>query len=105
MALSWYEMNGIRQGGHRYDSTMMTDRSAHLDNIAEQLSSLSKKLRDCTDPEERRVLLRQFRSLLGEADKIVDESAAAVPRVAVARHGSQRYVAQSPPHAVFIFCP
>jgi hypothetical protein len=49
---------------------MMTDNSADLYLIAKRLAILTKQLKGCTDPEERRVLLKEFRILLGEADRI-----------------------------------
>jgi hypothetical protein len=49
----------------------MTDISATLRPIAEQFSILTQKLRNNTDPEIRRALLRQFRVLLADADKII----------------------------------
>lgn len=51
---------------------MMTDNSAaDLYLIAERMAVQTKKLKDCIDPEERRVLLKEFRTLLGEADRII----------------------------------
>ena len=49
---------------------MMSDISASLQAIAEQLAMLSKTLRNNTDPESRRALLRTFRVLLAEADRV-----------------------------------
>jgi hypothetical protein len=49
---------------------MMTDTSADLHVLAKRLAILTKQLKGCTDPEERRVLLKEFRILLGEADRI-----------------------------------
>jgi hypothetical protein len=51
----------------------MTDTSATLHAIAEQFAILTEKLRNSTDPEKRRTLLRQFRALLADADEIVAE--------------------------------
>ena len=39
--------------------------------IAEQFAHLSSELRNCTDPETRLNLLKQFRVLLAEADVIL----------------------------------
>jgi len=50
---------------------MMSDTSASLQAIAEQLATLSKTLRSKTDPENRRALLRTFRALLAEADRVI----------------------------------
>jgi hypothetical protein len=50
---------------------IMTETSAHLYAVAEQLAILTNTLRNCTDPENRRALLREFRVLLSEADKII----------------------------------
>jgi hypothetical protein len=50
---------------------MMTDNSADLDVIAKRLAILTSQLKGCIDPEERRVLLKEFRTLLGEADRII----------------------------------
>jgi hypothetical protein len=50
---------------------MITDNSADLYLIAERMAAQTKKLKDCIDPEERRVLLKEFRTLLGEADRII----------------------------------
>jgi hypothetical protein len=50
---------------------MITDTSGHLYAIAEQLAILTNKLRNSTDSENRRGLLREFRVLLAEADKII----------------------------------
>jgi len=50
---------------------MMSDSSESLQAIAEQLATLSKTLRNDTDPESRRALLRRFRVLLADADKVV----------------------------------
>ena len=52
---------------------MMTDTSARIHVIAEQLEVLSKELRNSRDPESRRALLRNFRVLLAEADKVIAE--------------------------------
>jgi hypothetical protein len=52
---------------------MMTDRSAMLHAIAEQLAVLSSELRNNFDPEGRRALLKKFRVLLGEADRVIQE--------------------------------
>jgi hypothetical protein len=49
---------------------MMSDRSASLQAVAEQLATLSKTLRNNADPESRRALLRTFRVLLAEADRV-----------------------------------
>lgn len=66
--------NLARPGSYdRLGSPMMKNTSAHLHSIAEHLAILTKKLRECTDPVERRVLLKEFRVLLGEADKISAE--------------------------------
>lgn len=54
----------------------MTDAPKPLREIAEQFGSLSKELKECTDPGRRRELLRQFRTLLGEADRIIADQAA-----------------------------
>jgi hypothetical protein len=51
----------------------MTDTSANLPAIAERFAILTKKLRSSTDPEYRRALLREFRVLIAEADKILRE--------------------------------
>ena len=50
---------------------MMSDTSASLQAIAEQLATLSKTLRSKADPENRRALLRTFRALLAEADRVI----------------------------------
>jgi hypothetical protein len=50
---------------------MMSVSSASLHAIAEQLATLNNPLRNNTDPESRRDLLRTFRLLLAEADKII----------------------------------
>jgi hypothetical protein len=52
-------------------SIMITDTSGYLYAIAEQLAILTNKLRNSTDSENRRGLLREFRVLLAEADKII----------------------------------
>jgi hypothetical protein len=49
----------------------MSDPSASLQAIAEQLATLSKTLSGNTDPESRRALLRTFRVLLAEADRVI----------------------------------
>jgi len=49
----------------------MSDTSASLQAIAQQLATLSKALRNNTDPETRRALLRSFRVLLAEADTVI----------------------------------
>jgi hypothetical protein len=50
---------------------MMSDTSASLQAVAELLATLSKTLRNNTDPESRRALLRTFRVLLAEADRVI----------------------------------
>jgi hypothetical protein len=50
---------------------MVTDTSADLYVIANRLAILTKQLKGCTDPEERRVLLKEFRISLAEADGII----------------------------------
>jgi hypothetical protein len=50
----------------------MTDASA-LHAIAEQLATLSNELIDNADTKSRRTLLKKFRVLLAEADKIIEE--------------------------------
>lgn len=50
---------------------MTSDASARLHVIAEQLATLSKTLSNNTDPESRRTLLKKFRALLAEADRVV----------------------------------
>jgi len=50
---------------------MTSDASARLHTIAEQLATLSKTLSNNTDRESRRALLRKFRALLAEADRVV----------------------------------
>jgi hypothetical protein len=52
---------------------MMTDSCANLHALAQQLAVLSNELRNNTDPESRVALLRKFRVLLAQADKIVAE--------------------------------
>jgi hypothetical protein len=49
----------------------MSDASASLQAIAEQLAMLSKTLKNNTDPESRRALLRSYRVLLAEADRVI----------------------------------
>ena len=44
-----------------------------LHAIAEQLAVLSSELRNNFDPEGRRALLKKFRVLLGEADRVIQE--------------------------------
>lgn len=61
----------IRPGLH----TMMTDTSGTVQSIAEQLATLSKKLRNNTDPENGRALLREFRLLLKQAYEAISEEA------------------------------
>jgi len=39
--------------------------------IAEKFGSLSKELKVCTDPARRMDLLKEFRAVLAEADRIV----------------------------------
>jgi len=50
---------------------MMSDTSASLQAVAEQLATLRKTLRNNTDPQSRRALLRTFRVLLAEADRVI----------------------------------
>lgn len=54
---------------------MMTDSCADLHALAQQLARLSNELRNNPDPERRVALLRKFRMLLAQADKIVAEEA------------------------------
>ena len=51
----------------------MTDTSARIHAIAQQLEVLSRELRKNRDPESRLTLLRNFRVLLAEADKVIAE--------------------------------
>ena len=46
---------------------------AHFRQIAEQLGALSNELKNCTDPTKRLNLLRQFRTVLAEADRAIAE--------------------------------
>jgi hypothetical protein len=64
---------------------MTTDTSARIRAIAEQLEVLSKELRNNRDPEGRRALLRNFRVLLAEADKVIAEQT--TNESGVLRHG------------------
>jgi hypothetical protein len=50
---------------------MMSDTSASLQAVAEQLATLSKTLRNNADPDSRLALLRTFRLLLAEADRVI----------------------------------
>jgi len=50
---------------------MTTEHQSKIAEIAAQLKILTDKLQHTTRHEERRTLLKQFRTLLAEADKIV----------------------------------
>ena len=54
----------------------MTDAPETFRIIADQFGSLSYELKNCTDPQKRRDLLREFRALLAQADGIVSEESA-----------------------------
>lgn len=49
----------------------MSDPMAGFREIAEKLGSLSNELKECTEPSKRLALLRQFRSLLADADMAI----------------------------------
>jgi predicted nucleic acid-binding Zn-ribbon protein len=49
----------------------MTQTQGGIRDIAARLKTLTDKLKRTTDQDDRRALLKQFRALLEEADKIV----------------------------------
>jgi hypothetical protein len=44
--------------------------------IAEKLANLSRELKSCTDPVKRLGLLKKFRAVLADADKIIAQESA-----------------------------
>jgi len=50
----------------------MSDNSKVFEQVNANLTLLTIRLRVCTDPDERRSLLRDFRVLLKQADELAD---------------------------------
>ncbi len=57
--------------GHRAPS-MTTNLQPTIHDVVAQLNILTNKLKDSANEDDRRALLKQFRILLNEADKIIE---------------------------------
>jgi hypothetical protein len=81
MAPSGYGIQGIDVGawiwhhGCCFATSLMTNTQPTLQEVVTRLDALTRKLNDVTSENDRRALLKQFRALLSEADKLIKREA------------------------------